>query len=340
MRYAGGETTDFGNGSIDMCGTVEEAEAITREGAEALGFDVAAESAWLAQPHRAPLSWNPASCAALGAACADNVQLSAAVTDLVLLRRSYRNPGGPCPSEPTQHLAYLAAVHITTDDAQLDGTFYARLLPLPSSDGERERFGAEVITDLRNFAGSLPLRLELARPHFSYLSTFFTLSRDGATTGFIEPAVWYYDTAAGGAPISADASWGGAQDFSAFPLPSGAASTLSTYPGSVLPPLVVLSATVQPVDPSVAVDVNVEVTVSIDGQIVQDISMPVDSTLELGAHPFGTRISLDVHNANTSSVLRASLLQGDCTVARSDCSQLGCTAHAEHTTNPNVCRRQ
>ncbi|MEY2935371.1 MAG: hypothetical protein RL033_6120 [Pseudomonadota bacterium] len=340
VRYAGGETTDFGNGSDDLCGTDEVAEAISREEAEALGFDVASESAWLALPHRAPLSWNPFSCAELGAACADGVQISAAVTDYVLLRRSYRRPGGECPSEPTQHLAYLGAVHILTDDGQLDGTFYARLAPLPSSDGQPDGFGAQVLTDLRNFKGSLPLRLELERPHFSYLYSFFTLGRDGTTDGFLEPAVWYYDAAAGGAPISPNASWNGARGFSGYPLPSGAASTLSDYPGSLLPPLVVLSATVKPLDPSIFVDVDVDVTVSIDGQVVQDVSVPVDSILELGSHPFGTRISLDVHNAHTSSVLRVNLLQGDCTVVSSDCSELGCTAHAEHTTTQSVCRRQ
>lgn len=340
VRYAGGETTDFGNGSDDICGTVEMAEAISREGAEALGFDVTSESAWLAQPHRAPLSWNPNSCADLGAVCADHLELSATVTDFVLLRRSYRRPGGDCPSEPTQHLAYRAAVHLQTDDGQLDGTFYARLVPLPSSDGERDRFGADVLTDLRNFSGSLPLRLDLGRPHFSYLYTFFALGRDGATSGYVEPAVWYYDAAAGGAPISPDASWDDARGFSTYPLPSGAASTLSDYPGSLLPPLVALSVTVKPVDPAIAVDVDVDVTVSIDGKLVQDTSVPVDSTLELGTHPFGTRVSVDVHNANTSSVLRVSLLQGNCTVASSDCTALGCTAHAEHTTSQNVCRRQ
>jgi hypothetical protein len=339
VRYAGGETSDFGNGSTDVCGTVDELEAISREAAEALGFDVVSEVAWLGEPHRAASSWNPSSCDALAAFCADDVELSVEVTDFLLVHRSYRNPGGDgglCPSGPTEHLAYRGAVHVETDDGQLAGTFYARLLPVGGGGAERDRFVASAIPDLRNFSGSLPLRLALDRAHVASMFVDFDLSRDGSTSGSLEPSVRYYDAEGGRAVIGASASWGEAPVVAEGPVPSGAATTLSDYPGSSLPPLVTLSVTADSVDRSVAVDV--DVAVSIGDQLVARSTVPGGTSIELEAQPFGTRVSVDVRNLSSAGTIRANIVQNDCVVASSDCTGVDCTAHAEHTTGLDVCR--
>jgi hypothetical protein len=308
-------------------------EPISRAQAEALGFDVAAQIAWLAEPHRSTLSWNPASCAGVGAECSDTgVRLSVQVTDVLLLQRSYRRPGGSCPSAPTQHLEYRGAVHLETDDAQLAGTFYARLSPV-GAETEGDRFVGSAMPDLRNFSGSLPLRLELERAHFAYLYVNFALSRDGETEGFFEPGVQYYDAARGGALISADASWNGGRAFVSEPVPSGTATTLSDYPGSRLPPLVELSVRADAVDPAV----DVSVRVSIGDRVVRDASVPAGAYIDLGAQPFGTHVSVDVRNPNAAGIVRANILQDNCFVASSSCMQPDCTAHAEYIANVNQC---
>jgi hypothetical protein len=335
VRYAGGETTDFGNGTNDMCGTVETLEPISRESAEALGHDVSSELAWLGEPHHAAATWNPSNCAGLGAFCTDDIEVSVSVTDFLLVHRTYRSPGGLCPSGPTEHLAYRGAAHLQTDDGQIEGTFYVRLMPLGSSSDERDRFVTSAVPDLRNFSGSLPLRLDLDRGHHADAFVSLSLSRDGTTTGFLDPSVRYYDATGGSAAISTNLSWNGGRDFGDDPVPSGSATTLGGYPGSRVPPLVALSVRADAVDPAVDVDV----AVSVEGQIVEDTSVPAGTTIELGAHPFGTRISADVSNPNAAGRVRANILQDDCFATTVDCAELGCTAHAEHTARPNLCRQ-
>jgi hypothetical protein len=334
VRYAGGETTDFGNGSDDPCGTEQEFAAISRADATAQGFDVARQIAWIEQPRQALLTWNPELCSELGIACSDQLAIGVEVRELLLVRRSYRRPGGLCPSAPTQHLAYRAAVHLQTDDASLAGSFYLRLnLPIGADPAQTERYVAQAQPDLRNFSGSLPIHLDLERAHFAYLNVLLALSSDGTSSGYFEPRVRYYDDRGGLAPISAGASWNSDRVLGNEPLSPAAVSTLSDYPGSRLTPLVQLSVRIGAADPEVPVDF----TLRLDDRVVRESSAMGGELLQLGEQPFGTRVGLEVRNPNGADLVYGDLLEDGCFVDSGSCAEPGCSAHVEYSVAFNEC---
>src|SRR5690349_19795810 len=86
VRFSGGESADFGNGSDDVCGTTSTDTASSAEQAEQQGLDVAGDRAWLAEPHTAVMRYNPSECAGEPHLCEETlVTLSAEVVEPLLV---------------------------------------------------------------------------------------------------------------------------------------------------------------------------------------------------------------------------------------------------------------
>jgi len=337
VRVAGGESADFGNGSDDVCGTSSVDTSVTQEQAEQAGLDVEADRAWLEMPHLAALGWNPIECGFDAGLCqATQLELRAELVEPILVQGRSQRPSATCPAE-WQAFAYRAAVSVLSEDGKLAGTFYARVTR--GSAGGVSTVSGHALPDLRNFDGTLPLEVDLTRPHFAYLDLQFSLASDGSASGKLEPSASYYDDAPQSERIGPDAAFApdlanaAALDGTAVLAGSGASSTLSSYPGSSSEPLVALRVRTDAVEPSV----NVEVTIWVDGEKVHDGSVAAGTSVELGRHAFGTPVTVDVHNANGAGLVRANILQDNCFVASSSCSSPDCTAHAEYTAAHQLC---
>jgi len=332
VRFSGGETSDFGNGSDDPCGTRTTATDIGAEEARSIaGADIDAEASWLAEVHRAPLLWASAACAAPESCEATEVELRAQIDGYVRVDgRSTRPDYEGCESE-WQTLVYRATVGLRTADGRIDGAFHAQL---GRRDGE---VYTRAVPDLRNFQGSLPLLLDLERTHHSYLNVGFQLRQDGATTGSLEPSIAYFDGSGAFAEIGPAAQW---DSLAPPPVPEWRAApgadavTLSSYEGS---PTVPSAAVVVGADAGEAVRVadagapstDVDVTIRVNDEVIREGSVPAGTRIELGEQPFGTRVSLAVRNTHGASFVRATIGQPGCVGVVESCDEAGCEARAE-----------
>ena len=358
VDVGGGEATDFGNGSQPPCGSrsVEE-RVLTPEEAEQAGLDVEADRTSLALPHVATLRWNPVECEVEPELCEPTeLDLGAQLIEPVLVTITNSRPDDEhCPAQE-QYLVYRAAISIESEDGKVAGTFYDTVSREESGDGVI-RFNGSGWHHLWNFEGELPIELDLARSHYAYMSVSFSLGSDGSAAGELEPRVGYYAppstdgsggaAGAGGAAgddnswrwtfprIGPDALFGtrekGFDDSSVLAL-DGARSTLTTYPGSVVAPLVDLTLSVNAFSPEAEVDL----TIWVDGEQVYDQSVDT-GTVELGPHPLGTPVVVDVHNSNGAGTVRSRIEQNTCIVASSECADQDCTLHLEYTADHMLC---
>lgn len=342
VRVAGGESGDFGNGTDTPCGLRSVDTVISEEEAQQEGLDVDADRAWLASAHAAALLYNPSECASAPEVCDDTrVELRAEVVEVIRVDGISTRPSESCPAE-WQAFDYRLAVSIESDDGNLAGTFYARAGRTESDAGVITVRG-KALPDLRNFEGQLPIKLEPARAHFAFMDAGFALMNDGTASGELEPAVSYYDELAErvavAEPIGPEMRFG--PDLTRDPeavYPSalareGTASTLSTYSGSSDEPRVTLTVRADAVEPMA----DVYLTITIDGEEVQAESVAAGTSVELGKHPFGTRVSVDVHNGNGAGQVRANVLQDNCFVASSFCNDQDCTTHVAYTAAHHLC---
>lgn len=339
VRFSGGETADFGNGTDDVCGTSSTDTAISVERAEQLGLDVAGDRAWLAEPHIAILRYNPSECADEPYLCDETlVTLSAEVVEPLLVEGRSQRPSEDCEAE-WQAFAYRVAVSVSSQDGYLSGTFYARA-GRRTSDSDVITITGRALSDLRNFEGELPIELDAERAHYAYLDVRFALASDGSSSGRLEPAASYYDERRPSAVrVGPDAVFDTDElDLTVFNdvavlTREGSGSTLSTYPGSSIEPLVDLRVRADAVEPMADVDLKI----LINGQEVRAESVAAGTSVELGKHPFGTTVSVEVHNANGAGSVRANVLQDNCFAATSQCGDDDCTTQVEYTAALQLC---
>ena len=352
-RLGGGETTDFGNGDQEICEGTSVATVLTEQDAEEAGLDVEADSAFLAMPHVATLRWNPVECAAEPDLCEPTeLELHAQVVEPILVEIERSHPD--LCAEDDQFFAYRVAVSIESADGNIAGTFYDTVSRKASEDGV-VTFHGNGYPHLWNFEGDLPIELDLARSHYAYLSISFSLASDGSAAGTLQPEISYYappSTDAGGAAGATgdDASWlygtprigpdarfgtqeGGFDPSSVLAL-AGERATLTTYPGSLVEPLVDLQVRADAAEPMADVDLMIWV----DGQQVHDQSVAAGTMVDLGQHPIGTPVVVDVHNSDGAARARAHILQDNCFRASSSCTGSDCTAHVEYTAGNQRCR--
>jgi hypothetical protein len=195
------------------------------------------------------------------------------------------------------------------------------------------------IPDLRNFEGSLPVQVDLTRAQHAYLEIEFSLASDGTAEGRLDPSISYYDELvpydpriapeAYFAPMVTDERFADYSQIAA----DGTAFTLSTYPGSSIAPLVDLRVRAAGYAPVTDMDL----TIQVDGEEVHAQSVATGTYVDLGRHPFGTTVSVDVHNTSGASQVGAEVVQDDCFGASSACSGQDCTAHVEYTAAPRLC---
>jgi hypothetical protein len=344
VRFSGGETADFGNGDQRTCDERSFATetVLSDEQAVQEGLDMQAERAWLAAPHGVALRWNPAECAATSALHCDETRIELRAEVIEVLRVEWQEgewDHAPHRTELCGRFAYRLAVNVRSEDGNLAGTFYARVPRLQSAAGVITVTGW-AIPDLRNFEGSLPINVDLTRPQHAYLEIEFSLVSDGTAAGRIDPSISYYDELAPYnpriapeayfAPVVTDERFADYSQIAA----DGTDFTLSTYPGSSIAPLVDLRVRAEGYEPVADVDL----TIQVDGEEVHAESVATGTYVELGRHPFGTTVSVDVHNTNGASQVGANVLQDDCFVgASSSCSEQDCTTHVEYTAAPWLC---
>lgn len=328
VRYAGGETTDFGNGDSDFCATSRRRVPIGEEEALGFGIDIEAERAWLGEPHRAALRWTSADCAEAPEDCAETeVELRAEIESYVRIDGFSQRVDPMCEPE-WQALAYRAKIGLRTDDGLASGAFYAVLARGIDERGE-PYLRANARPDLRNFQGTLPLRIGLGRPHYAYLQVTLELGPGGATLGRLQPSVAYYDDQDRHEDVGAEGVWDsqGLPETYA-PLPStGQFVTLSSYRGSQREPVVALGARADAVEPAAPV----EVTIVVDGEVVEQGMAEPGTSFELGEHPFGVDVRMEVKNPNGAGLVRGHILQDNCFAASSSCEEANCTARTEYT---------
>lgn len=353
VRVAGGEASDFGNGEQEICAGTSMSTVLTEQEAEEAGLDVEADRALLAMPHVATLRWNPVECEAEPELCEPTeLELHAQVVEPILLKVERSHPDS-CPEED-QHFAYRVAVSIESEDGNIAGTFYDTVIRDESEDGV-VTFRGGSWPHLWNFEGDLPIELDLARSHYAYLSISFALASDGSAAGHLEPKVGYYgppstdggEGAAGAAGdddswrydsprIGPNARFGPQEeefDGDSVLALDGERSTLTTYPGSTEEPLVALEVRADAVEPAADVDL----TIWVDGERVYDESVVAGTLVDLGRHPLGTPVVVDVHNSNGAGAARANVLQDSCFTASSSCTGEDCTAHVEYTAAHHFC---
>lgn len=352
VRVGGGETTDFGNGSQEPCGPRSVATVLTEQEAEQAGLDVEADRALLASPHVATLRWNPVECEAEPELCEPTeLELSARLLEPMLVNVTNSRPQDGCAAEE-QYFMYRVAMSIESEDANIAGTFYETVTRTESEDGE-VTFHGNGMPNLWNFEGEIPIELDLAQPHYAYLSISFSLASDGSAAGKLEPRASFY------APPSTDGSGGAAGDDNSSSLGSprvgpdalfgtqeegfddssvlaleGERSTLTTYPGSVVEPLVDLQVRADAGASEAAVDL----TIWVDGEQVHDQSVAAGTMVELGRHPFGTAVVVDVQSKSSAGIAQAHVLQDNCFAASSSsCEGQDCKSHVEYTAAHQLC---
>jgi hypothetical protein len=343
VRFSGGETADFGNGDQRTCDERSFATetVLSEEQAEQEGLDMQAERAWLAAPHGVALRWNPADCAATsGLPCAETlIELHAEVIDVLRVEWEEGNRDHlPQRSELCGRFAYRLAVNVRSEDGNLAGTFYARVPRLQSADGVITVTGW-ALPDLRNFEGHLPVKVDMTRTHHAYLDIAFSLTSDGTTSGRLDPSISYYDDLVPYNPRIAPEAYFAPEvtderfaDYSEI-AEDATAFTLTTYPGPRIEPLVDLTVQAYALEPAA----DVALTIRVDGEEIQSGSVASTAKIDLGRHPFGTTVSVDVHNANGAAQTRVELLQDNCYVAGSLCDGPDCTTHVEYTAAHWLC---
>lgn len=339
VRFSGGETADFGNGTDDVCGMSSTDTVISQEQAEQEGLDVEGDRAWLATPHIARLNYDIADCAAAAQVCDETiVTLRAQVLEPIRVEGRTLRPSADCGEAEWQAFAYRVAVSVENQDGSLTGTFYARV-GRRESDAGVVTLGGHALPDLRNFTGELPIELDSTRAHHAFLDIRFSLASDGSASGRLEPAVSYYDEAPSTERIGPDALFDtdGADaaqlDGESVLFEDGERWTVSTYPGSSVEPLVDLRVRAEAAAPLA----DVELTIRVDGEEVHTETVAAGTSIELGQHPFGTTVSVDVHNANGAGLVGASVLQDNCFAAMANCDEQDCSAHVDYAAAHQLC---
>lgn len=339
VRFSGGETADFGNGTDDVCGTSSTDTVISQEQAEQEGLDVEGDRAWLAMPHIARLHYDIADCAAAAQVCDETlVTLRAQVLEPIRVEGRTFRPSAECGEAEWQAFAYRVAVSVENQDGSLAGTFYARV-GRRASDAGVVTLGGHALPDLRNFTGELPIELDSTRAHHAFLDIRFSLASDGSASGKLEPRVSYYDEAPSTERIGPDALFDtdGADaaqlDGESVLFEDGERWTVSTYPGSSVEPLVDLRVRAEAAAPAA----DVELTIRVDGEEVHTETVAAGTSIELGQHPFGTTVSVDVHNANGAGLVGASVLQDNCFAAMANCDEQDCSAHVDYAAAHQLC---
>lgn len=109
--------------------------------------------------------------------------------------------------------------------------------------------------------------------------------------------------------------------------------TPSTYRGSPREPRVFLTARADAVGPAADVDV----MLCVGGRVVRRARVGAGTYFELGEHPLGVSVAVDVENTSGAGMVRASILQDNCFAETAWCEEAGCTAHAEYTTGLQLC---
>jgi hypothetical protein len=314
---------------------------ISKEQAEQAGLDVDGDRAWLASAHDAVLRYDPTQCADAPEVCDETrIELSAEVVDVIRVDGQSRRPSEDCPAT-WQAFAYRVAVSLASEDENLSGTFYARV-GRSEDDAGLITVRGRAIPDLRNFEGALPIQLEPSRAHHAFIDVELELASDGSASGELAPSISYYDTdeAIGMAErigpearFGADASYDPEQIRPRVFAGGGTAATLTTYPGSSNEPLVALRVRADAVEPAEDVDL----TIWIDGEERSTETVAPGTSVELGRHPLGTRVSVDVQNTNGAGTVRANVQQERCGGASSMCSGQDCAARVEYTAAHALC---
>jgi hypothetical protein len=330
---AGGETSDFGNGSpgnplpSQDCGGAPV--PIDLHGAEQRGFDVAGERAILEQPFEADLAWLTEQCRGqLGACNTTSVTLTPTLVSGYLVEvRPFRGvPAERCPGV----LQYRALVRVSTGDGNVRGAFYTRLRRVESAAGKK--FTGTALSDMRNFSGKLPIAVDVARPHWSALSIELEFA-DGKPAGSLLPYVRYLDdsslrAAAPRALWPSDSAT--AEDWSLFDAP--ATWTLDDYPGS--DPVATYRVSMRADSVMPAMPTTVVTTV---GSVVtiHDAVVP-GAYVELGALEGGTPVSVEVRNTGGGGQVRALTLVDNCIRESDFCEEPDCTARVAFVVSPSL----
>jgi hypothetical protein len=312
---------------------------VDQQEAERLGFDVEADQRELRKKHSAKLRYNPVECTNRALSCnAVTLEAEAQIAEITIDDIEPSRDGAGCTAATV--IEYLAAVHLSSSDGSLSGTYYSILGPSTDDAGELQ-FSAHAFTDLRNFDGTLPLTRDLAPRHYAYLDVDLGFGSDGTAWGRLAPMVQVFDPASSAHAlqrIGPDAYLGDDARYAEADAKSVLGNqtdlfTLSSYPGSELPPLVALTLRADAVGPAVDVDVRV----SVNGKVTQEKTVPAGTSLDLGQQPFGTKVDFSVTNTRGAATVGATILQDNCFVASASCETNDCAADAQYVTTVNFC---
>jgi hypothetical protein len=226
---------------------------------------------------------------------------------------------------------------VHTDDGGLAGRFYLELGQeggielgdVPTIYAPSELCVYDAMPDLRNFLGSQPVSVDVKRPHWSSLMTNLCVSADGIS-GELLPDITYADDASPSRGREYLAKWfafeGSADCTDASGQNNGSRVALDDYRGSPRPPAAALTVRADAVEPAA----DVEVSVRINGVLVDQRTVAAGTLLELGRWAEGTTIDAEVSNANGAGAVRSLILLDGCSVAGQQCSAGDCTALAHH----------
>lgn len=324
LRYAGGETSDFGSGSAPFC-EYETGEAITATEAVAVGLDPETAIAAIEGKKTASLGWFD--CSASGKECVDT-EITLNVTIESLYRAALYLDRTEDSSCPAQRLEVRALVDFATADKMLSGSLHTLLIQ-QNSDPAAPRYLGYPWSDLRNFNGSLPLPLDINRPHWTILEASLVFGSVFAGTFRLSGQ---YD----------DNSYtirGNLADFGAsyndIPRETlyGFASELTTwvelanYEGSK-------EAPTGPVEVCLAGAARakpVEVAVSIDGKRSASKQLGVGECIDLGDQPLDAVIVATATNTEEDSLLDITIKGDYYGLASESCKGPSCVVKVETT---------
>ena len=161
------------------------------------------------------------------------------------------------------------------------------------------------------------------------METSLCLSEDGFS-GYLLPDIMYADDASPSrSRVEELAKWPafeGSTDCSVRQETPGPHVALDDYRGSPRAPTSVLAVRADAVGPAA----DVEVSVRINGELVEHSTVAAGTLLELGRWAEGTTIDAEVSNVNGAADVRCHILLDDCFQATEQCSSPGCTASAHH----------
>lgn len=324
VRVAGTETSDFGSGDVPACRS--EVSEIDRDAARELGFDV--DEQW--QRLESPPGVSMRACSGSGEGT--TLKLEFEVLSITLNQVSpdpnVIEEGLDCGED---FLSYHTVARSSTSDGSMAGAFYLTV----NGSYEDELDGFETV-DIRNFDGTMTFPVDMSRSHFAQMEVVFLMQGDSEPEGFFRPIITYVDDPASwketrGELIEFPSSGTGYCD--GFDEVSDAPPmALSDYVGAIPPATFPVSVSVD------AFEGVVDLTVSVDGEVVEERKAVEGASIELGDFAAGTEVAVVTTAVDGATFAGSAVLVNGCVIAADRCGEEGCEATAKGVVQAVDCR--